>query len=79
MKKAFRYLPAVTAIISLPAMAHVGYTDRNFGTFDNIHSTTTLSGQAVQAITAGSTGPTRIMAIATNCVPTVLLLLRKRT
>jgi hypothetical protein len=51
MKKAFGYLPAVTAtvaaIISLPAMAHVGYTDRNFGTFDNIHSTAMLSDQAV--------------------------------
>jgi hypothetical protein len=51
MKKAFGYLPAVTAtvtaIISLPAMAHVGYTDRNFGTFDNTHSTATLSDQAV--------------------------------
>ena len=50
MKKAF-HLPAVaaivTAIISLPAMAHVGYTGRNFGTFDNTYGTATLSDQAV--------------------------------
>src|SRR5687767_10934464 len=47
MKKAFRYLPVVTAIISLPAMAHVGYTGRNFGTFDRTYSTARLSDQAV--------------------------------
>jgi hypothetical protein len=47
MKKAFRYLPVVTAIISLPAMAHVGYTGRNFGTFDRTYSTARLSDQAI--------------------------------
>lgn len=47
MKKTFQYLLAVTGIISLPAMAHVGYTGRNFGTFDNTYNAATLSGQAV--------------------------------
>lgn len=48
MKKTFRYLFVVTSIIiSLPANAHVGYTGRNFGTFDNTYATATLSDQAV--------------------------------
>jgi hypothetical protein len=47
MKKTFQYLFIMTGIVSLPAMAHVGYTGRNFGTFDNTSSTATLSNQAV--------------------------------
>lgn len=32
---------------SIPALAHVGYTGRNFGTFDGTSATSTLSGQGV--------------------------------
>jgi hypothetical protein len=46
MKKTFQYLLVMASIASLPAMAHVGYSGRNFGTFDNTYSTTTLAGQA---------------------------------
>lgn len=32
---------------SLPALAHVGYGGRNFGTFDGTYATSTLGNQAV--------------------------------
>lgn len=47
MKKTFKYVFLLAGITSLPAMAHVGYTGRNFGTFDGSHATSTIANQAV--------------------------------
>ena len=46
MKKTLRYALLLAGMTSIPAMAHVGYTGRNFGTFDGT-SATTISGQVV--------------------------------
>jgi hypothetical protein len=47
MKKTLRYALFLAGVTSIPAMAHVGYTGRNFGTFDGTSATSTLSGQGV--------------------------------
>jgi hypothetical protein len=47
MNKSLKYLFFITSLASLPAMAHVGYGGRNFGTFDGGYATSTLSNQAV--------------------------------
>ena len=47
MKKTLRYALVLAGMTSLPAMAHVGYTGRNFGTFNGTSATFTLSGQGV--------------------------------
>ncbi|HEY6043923.1 MAG TPA: PEP-CTERM sorting domain-containing protein, partial [Nitrosospira sp.] len=47
MKKMLRYALLLAGATSLPALAHVTYTGRNFGTFDNTSATSTLTGQAV--------------------------------
>jgi hypothetical protein len=47
MNKSLKYLFFITGLASLPAVAHVGYGERNFGTFDGSYSTSTLSSQAV--------------------------------
>ena len=47
MKKTLRYALLLAGMTSIPAMAHVGYTGRNFGTFDGTSATSTISGQGV--------------------------------
>ena len=47
MKKTFRYALLLAGATSLPALAHVTYTGRNFGTFDTTHTSSTLMDQAV--------------------------------
>ena len=47
MKKMLRYALLLAGATSLPAMAHVTYTGRNFGTFDNTYASSTLMNQAV--------------------------------
>jgi hypothetical protein len=47
MNKPLKYLLVISGMLSLPAMAHVGYTGRNFGTFDGSYALSTLSNQAV--------------------------------
>lgn len=47
MKKTFRHVFLLTGILSLPAMAHVGYSGRNFGTFGDASGMSTISGQGV--------------------------------
>jgi hypothetical protein len=47
MKRTLRYALLLAGATSLPAVAHVTYTGRNFGTFDNTYATSTLTGQAV--------------------------------
>ncbi|MEO7560557.1 MAG: PEP-CTERM sorting domain-containing protein, partial [Nitrosospira sp.] len=47
MKKSLKYVLFVAGVTSLPAMAHVGYTGRNFGTFDDTYAISTRSDQAV--------------------------------
>ncbi|WON74108.1 FxDxF family PEP-CTERM protein [Nitrosospira sp. Is2] len=47
MKKTLKYALLLAGMTSLPAMAHVGYSGRNFGTFDGTSATSTLSGQGV--------------------------------
>jgi hypothetical protein len=47
MKKMLRYALVLAGATSLPTLAHVTYTGRNFGTFDNISASSTLTGQAV--------------------------------
>ncbi|BCT66631.1 PEP-CTERM sorting domain-containing protein [Nitrosospira sp. NRS527] len=47
MKKTLRYALFIAGMISLPAFAHVGYTGRNFGTFDNTYAMSSISNQAV--------------------------------
>lgn len=46
MKKALQYTLLLAGMTSLPAMAHVGYSGRDFGTFDGtIGATQTISGK----------------------------------
>jgi hypothetical protein len=45
MRKMLQYALVAAGITSLPAIAHVGYTGRNFGTFSDASATSTLSGQ----------------------------------
>ncbi|SEK57502.1 FxDxF family PEP-CTERM protein [Nitrosovibrio tenuis] len=47
MKRTLRYALLLASITSLPALAHVTYTGRNFGTFDSTYATSTLTDQAV--------------------------------
>ncbi|PTR16583.1 hypothetical protein C8R31_102600 [Nitrosospira sp. Nsp2] len=47
MKKMFQLALCVGGIASVLATAHVGYTGRNFGTFDDSYAVLTLSNQAV--------------------------------
>lgn len=47
MKKTLRYALFLAGMTSVPVMAHVGYTGRNFGTFDGTSASATLSGQGV--------------------------------
>ncbi|SFH26087.1 PEP-CTERM protein-sorting domain-containing protein [Nitrosospira sp. Nsp14] len=47
MKKTLRYALLLAGMTSLPVMAHVGYSGRNFGTFSDASATSTLSGQGV--------------------------------
>src|SRR3954447_6207668 len=47
MKRTFKCIFLLASITSLPAMAHVGYAARNFGTFDNASATSTISGQGI--------------------------------
>ena len=47
MKKTLRYALFIAGMISLPAFAHVGYTGRNFGAFDNTYAISSISNQAV--------------------------------
>ncbi len=47
MKKNLSYVFLLAGITSLPAMAHVTYTGRNFGTFNDTLATSTISNQAV--------------------------------
>lgn len=46
MKKSLKYALFVVGMTSLPAMAHVGYTGRNFGTFDDTYAMSSRSDQA---------------------------------
>jgi hypothetical protein len=47
MKKMLQYALVAAGMISLPAVAHVGYTGRNFGTFDDSYAVSTRSNQSV--------------------------------
>ncbi len=47
MKKTFKYALLLAGMTSLPAIAHVGYSGRNFGTFDDTYAVSTRSNQAV--------------------------------
>jgi hypothetical protein len=47
MKKTLKYALLLAGMTSLPAIAHVGYTGRNFGTFSDASATSILSGQGV--------------------------------
>ncbi len=47
MRKMLQYALVVAGMTSLPAVAHVGYNGRNFGTFDGTSGTSTVSGQGV--------------------------------
>lgn len=47
MKKTLKYALLLAGMTSLPAIAHVGYNGRNFGTFDDMYATSTRSEQAV--------------------------------
>ena len=47
MKKSLKYALFMVGMTSLPAMAHVGYTGRNFGTFDDTYAISTRTDQAV--------------------------------
>lgn len=47
MKKTLRYALLLAGMTTLPAMAHVGYTGRNFGTFNDASAASTISGQGV--------------------------------
>lgn len=46
MKKTLKYALLLAGMTSLPAIAHVGYGGRNFGTFDDTYATSTRSEQA---------------------------------
>lgn len=47
MRKTFRFALCVAGLTSMPATAHVGYSGRNFGTFDDTYGTSTRSNQSV--------------------------------
>lgn len=47
MNKTVQYALFVAGMASLPATAHVGYSGRNFGTFDDTYASSTVTGQAV--------------------------------
>lgn len=47
MKKNLRYAFLLVGMTSLPVWAHVGYTGRNFGTFDDTYAVSSISNQAV--------------------------------
>ena len=47
MKKTLQYALFVVGTASVPAMAHVGYGGRDFGTFDDTYTTSTRTDQAV--------------------------------
>src|SRR5688500_10169502 len=47
MKKKLQYAFFMAGMASLPAMAHVGYGGRDFGTFDNTYAASTRIDQAV--------------------------------
>jgi hypothetical protein len=47
MKKMLQYALVAAGMTSLPAAAHVGYTGRNFGTFDDSYAVSTRSNQSV--------------------------------
>ena len=47
MKKTLQCAFFLAGMASLPAMAHVGYGGRDFGTFDNTYTTSTRTDQAV--------------------------------
>ncbi|MBA2660548.1 MAG: PEP-CTERM sorting domain-containing protein [Nitrosospira sp.] len=47
MKKILKYALLLAGMTSLPAIAHVGYSGRNFGTFDDTYATSTRSEQVV--------------------------------
>lgn len=47
MKRTLRYALLLAGMTSLPAVAHVGYSGRNFGTFDDTYAASTRSNQAV--------------------------------
>ena len=47
MRKMFQYALCIAGITSVPAMAHVGYTGRNFGTFEDSYAVSTRSNQSV--------------------------------
>lgn len=46
MKKALGYALLLAGMTSLPAIAHIGYSGRNFGIFNDVYATSTLLGQA---------------------------------
>ncbi len=46
MKKTLKYALLLAGMTSVPAMAHIGYTGRNFGTFDDTFAMSTRSDQA---------------------------------
>ena len=43
MRKMLQYALVAAGMTSLPAMAHVGYTGRNFDTFDDTYVVSTRS------------------------------------
>ena len=53
MRKMLQYALVVAGMTSLPAIAHVGYTGRNFGTFDGILRRPLYRARELPAITAG--------------------------
>lgn len=46
MKKALGHALLLAGMTSLPTTAHVGYSGRDFGTFNDVYATSTLLGQA---------------------------------
>src|SRR6188508_2679257 len=47
MRKIFQYALCIAGMTSVPAIAHVGYTGRNFGTFEDSYAVSTRSNQSV--------------------------------
>ena len=47
MRKIFQYALCIAGMTSVPAIAHVGYTGRNFGTFEDSYAISTRSNQSV--------------------------------
>ena len=41
MRKMFQYALCIAGMTSVPAIAHVGYTGRNFGTFEDSYAVAT--------------------------------------